>query len=109
MAFPLLAIPGIIGAIGSLFGGGKGKPTQYSPMATPQAQAAYQNLLAMIQGMMKKNQGVSAGVQPTTDALNLLYSKFFNRPYVPNVSMSRPTGMGTISSSGIPGTPAPRL
>ena len=72
-------IPGIAGIIGSIFGG-KGKKTQYANMQTPAQQQMYAKLLSMVGGRMGQP---SAGMQPTNDALNLLYSKFFGRPYTP--------------------------
>ena len=70
------AIPGIIGILGSLFGG-KGKKTQYASMQTPEMQQAYSALLKMVQGNMGQQ---SAGYQPTSDALNMLYGTYFGQP-----------------------------
>jgi len=75
----LAALPGIAGIIGSLFGG-KGKQTQYTGMQNPQQAEMLKRLLAM--GGQRMGQP-SAGMQPGMDAMNLLYSTFFGRPYQP--------------------------
>lgn len=57
MAFPVMAIPGIIGAIGSLFKKKKPKnQTQYSTMYSPQQQAMYNQYLPMIMRMFQQSQ-----------------------------------------------------
>jgi len=75
----LAALPGIAGIIGSLFGG-KGKQTQYTGMQNPQQAEMLKRLLAM--GGQRMGQQ-SAGMQPGMDAMNMLYSTFFGRPYQP--------------------------
>jgi hypothetical protein len=80
-------LPSLIGGVASLF---KGKKTQYAPQQTQQQQAAYNQLLRMIQSRMGQQ---SAGMGAGNDALNLLYSQFLGRGYSPpqqNMGMGLP-------------------
>jgi hypothetical protein len=70
-------LPSIIGVLGSLF---KGKKQQYTNQQTPQQSAAYNQLLKMIQQRMGQP---SAGMQPSQDAMGMLYKQFLNKPYNP--------------------------
>lgn len=70
-------LPSVIGGIASLF---KGKKTQYTPQQTPQQQAAYNQLLRMLQQRMGQP---SAGMGAGNDALNILTSTFLNKGYTP--------------------------
>jgi hypothetical protein len=88
-------IPGLVGIIGSLFGG-KGKQTQYANQLTPAQQQMYSKLLSMVGSRMGQP---SAGTQPTSDALNLLYSKFFGRPYVQQTRNQ----LASVPGGGMPG------
>ena len=84
----LAALPGIAGIIGSLFGG-KGKKTEYTGMQNPQQAEMLKRLLAM--GGQRMGQQ-SAGMQPGMDAMNMLYSTFFGRPYQPQQQQQTPMG-----------------
>lgn len=68
-------LPSALGVIGSLF---KGKKTQYTAQQTPQQQAAYNQLLKMLQQRMGQQ---SAGYQPTFDAMNNLSQMFYGKTY----------------------------
>jgi hypothetical protein len=90
-------LPAIAGGVASLF---KGKKTKFASQQTPQQQAAYNQLLRMLQQRMGQP---SAGTGATNDAMNLLYSKFLGRGYTPpqqQMGPQQPFGMG-----GLPLTP----
>lgn len=78
-------LPSIIGVVGSLF---KGKKTKYTNQQTPEQNAAYNQLLKMIQSRMGRQ---SAGYQPTSDALSLLYNQFLGRNYTPTTTSTANT------------------
>jgi len=79
----IAAIPSIAGLIGSIFGRKTQKPTGYSAMQNPQQAQMYSRLLNMLQRKMGQQ---SPGLQPTNDALNMLYSTFYGRPYQPTAN-----------------------
>ena len=78
-------LPSIIGVVGSLF---KGKKTKYTNAQTPEQQAAYNQLLKMIQGRMGQQ---SVGYQPTSDALSMLYKTFLGQNYTPTTTSTANT------------------
>jgi hypothetical protein len=80
-------IPVIGGVLGSLFGGSK---KSYQQQGTPQQTQAYTQLLNYLMSNMRTP---SLGLQPTTDAMRLIYSSFF--PKMGTTS----TGMGTSPST----------
>ena len=88
-------LPSILGVVGSLF---KGKKQTYAAQQTPQQQAAYSQLLKMLQARMGQP---SAGMQPGNDAMNILYSQFLGRPYQPQMAG------GPTAAPRIPATPMP--
>lgn len=75
----LAFLPSIIGLAGTLLGG-KGKKQEYAAQQTPQQSAAYNALLRMLQ--QRAGTG-SAGYQPTSDAMNILYQTFLGKNYTP--------------------------
>jgi hypothetical protein len=60
--------------------GGKGKKQQYAAQQTPQQQSAYNSLLQLLQ---RQSGTGSAGYQPTSDAMNILYQTFLGKNYTP--------------------------
>jgi len=97
----LAAIPAIAGLLGSIFGKKTQKPTTYSAMQNPQQAQMYSALLNMLQRKMGQQ---SPGLQPTNDALNMLYSTFYGRPYQPAAT---PASYGA-GSAGVPPREASR-
>ena len=75
----LAFLPSIIGLAGTLFGG-KGKKQEYTPYQSPQQQQAYNSLLQLLQRQAGSG---SAGYQPTSDAMNILYQTFLGKNYTP--------------------------
>jgi hypothetical protein len=87
MAAAVPFIPAAIGIAGQILGGSK---KSYQQKGTPQQTEAYNQLL---QYLMSNMRTPSAGLQPTTDAMRLIYSSFF--PKMGTTS----TGMGTSPST----------
>ena len=87
MAAALPFLPAAVGVVGSLLGSGKGKDKTYQAMQDPSTNAAYQQLLKIMQQRMGQQ---SAGYQPTMDAMNLIYRQFFGNPYMQNRGMQTP-------------------
>mgnify|MGYP001071930280 FL=1 len=88
----LAAIPGIIGAIGSLFGG-KGKKTEYANTMTPQQQQYYSQMLRMLQ---QRNQSQYSQSSPYNSALNTIYRQFFGQGY-PGQQQQQPRQASTMA------------
>ncbi len=90
-------LPSILGVVGSLFGG-KGNKTQYAAQQTPQQSAAYNSLLQLL--TRQAGQG-SAGYQPTSDALSLLYNTF-----LPGQNYTASSGAYTFPGTSTSVTPS---
>jgi hypothetical protein len=85
-------LPSLIGGVASLF---KGKKTKYANQMTPQQQQAYNSILQMLQ---RQAGGGSAGYQPTSDALSMLYRQFLpGMNYTPSSGAYRMPNTGPIT------------
>ena len=87
MAGFLSFLPSILGGLAGLF---KGNKQKYTTAQTPQQQLAYKNILNLLMQNMGKG---SAGYQPTSDALGMLYKQFLpGTKYTPSSGSYRVPG-----------------
>lgn len=84
MAGAVPFIPAAISLASSLI---KGKKQKYTTEQTPEQRAAYNQLLKMIQSRMGQP---SAGMGAGNDAMNILYSQFLKKPFIP-MTYGRPS------------------
>lgn len=110
-ALPYIAAgTGLLGTIGSLFGGGRGEPTEYKP-TNPQASAQQNELMEYLMGKMREQQPYAQVNPMSMDAMNMASQFYTGSPYMhPGFGGQAPPmgqpgmqpGMGGMGGGGNP-------